>query len=356
MKICFVANASSVHTEKWARYFLERGNEILVLSQEKVPIPDVQVLPVLRVASSNWLIRKFEVLRNTWTFWSIIRAFDPDIIHVHYISTNILWYCGVKNLFVSPWGSDIIDDYSVETKRTFYNRFVFRQAQVITATSPFLADVTRRYTDKEVHVVPFGVDCQVFHPTERINMTSAVTLGFVKYLRVKYGPEYLIRAMEMIVRQYPQTRLLMAGSGELRSQLQELTRQLNLTPNISFLGAVEHRQVPELLKNVDIFVMPSIREEFGVVAVEAQAMEIPVVATKVGGIPEVVLDGETGILIEPGNSEQLAQAILTLIENPALRRQMGEQGRKHVLANYRWEDNAALMERLYHRFVHSSRE
>jgi glycosyltransferase involved in cell wall biosynthesis len=187
-------------------------------------------------------------------------------------------------------------------------------------------------------------------------MTSAVTLGFVKYLRAKYGPEYLIRAMEMIARQYPQTRLLMAGSGELRSQLQELTRQLNLTPNISFLGAVEHRQVPELLKNVDVFVMPSIREEFGVVAVEAQAMEIPVVATKVGGIPEVVLDGETGILIEPGNSEQLAQAILTLIENPALRRQMGEQGRKHVLANYRWEDNAALMERLYHRFVHSSRE
>jgi len=262
----------------------------------------------------------------------------------------------VKNLFVSPWGSDVIDDYSAETKRTFYNRFVFRQAQVITATSPFLADVTRHYTDKKIHIVPFGVDCQVFRPAKRINMTSAVTLGFVKYLRVKAGPEYLIRAMEMIVRQYPQTTLLMAGSGGLRSQLEKLTEQLGLTQNISFLGAVEHRQVPEVLKNVDIFVMPSIREVFGVAAVEAQAMEIPVVATRVGGIPEVVLDRETGILVEPGNSEQLAQAILTLIENPALRRQMGERGRRHVLANYRWEDNAALMEKLYHGFVHSSRE
>jgi glycosyltransferase involved in cell wall biosynthesis len=102
--------------------------------------------------------------------------------------------------------------------------------------------------------------------------------------------------------------------------------------------------------------MPSIREEFGVAAVEAQAMEIPVVATKVGGVPEVVLDGETGILVEPGNIEQLVHAVFTLIENPALRRQMGERGRRHVLANYRWEDNAALMEKLYQQFLQSSRE
>lgn len=147
----------------------------------------------------------------------------------------------------------------------------------------------------------------------------------------------------------------MAGSGELRSQLEALTQQLGLMRHISFAGAIEHRRIPEFLADVDIFVMPSIWEAFGVAAVEAQAMGIPVVATNVGGIPKVVLDGETGILVEPRNSEQLAQAILTLIEDPALRRQMGERGRKHVLANYRWEDNAALMERLYHDFMHSSR-
>lgn len=354
MKICFVAEAKNVHTRKWVQYFLEKGNEILVLSDEKFPIPGAQVLPGLSVTSRNRLIRKFEVLRNTWTFWPIVRAFDPDILHVHYISPKLFWYWGVKNLFVSPWGSDVIDDYTAEIKPSFYRRFVFKQAKMVTATSPFLADVTRHYTDKEIHIVPFGVDCQVFRPAGRINMTSAVTLGFVKGLKVKYGPEYLIRAMEIVVREYPQTRLLMAGSGELRSQLEELTGQLGLTRNVSFLGTIEHRQVPELLKSVDIFVMPSIREGFGVAAVEAQAMEIPVVATNVGGVPEVVLDEETGILVEPGNSEQLAQAILTLIENPALRRQMGELGRRHVLANYRWEDNAALMENLYQQVLQSS--
>jgi glycosyltransferase involved in cell wall biosynthesis len=360
VKICFVAEAKSVHTRKWAKYFVEKGNDILVLCHEKVPIPGAQVLPVLRVTSRNWLIRKFEVLRNTWIFWSIVRAFDPDIVHVHSIDesvTNLLWYWGMKNLFVSTWGSDVVDGYLTERKRSsLYRRFLLRQARVITATSHFLADVTRHYTDKKVYVVPFGVDCQAFRPTERINMTSAVTLGFVKHLKVKYGPEYLIRAMGLVVDRHPQTRLLMAGSGELHSRLEELTGQLGLARNISFLGAIEHHRVPELLRNVDIFAMPSTREEFGVAAVEAQAMEIPVVATWIGGVPEVVLDGETGILVEPGDSEQLAQAILTLIENPALRRQMGKRGRRHVLANYRWEDNAAMMEKLYQRVVHSSRE
>ena len=357
MRICFVAEARSVHTRKWAKYFVEKGNDILVLCHEKVPIPGAQVIPALRVTSRNWLIRKFEVLRNTWAFRSTVRAFEPDIVHVHRVAdsiTNLLWYWGIKNLFVSTWGSDVIDDYSAEIRTSLYRRFMFKQAQVITATSHFLAEVTRHYTDKEVHVVPFGVDCQLFRPTERINTTTAVTLGFVKHLKLKYGPEHLIRAMGLVVDRHPQTRLLMAGSGELRSPLEKLTGQLGLTRNVSFLGAIEHRQVPELLRNVDIFVMPSIREEFGVAAVEAQAMEIPVISTRVGGVPEVVLDGETGILIEPGDSEQLAQAILTLIENPALRRQMGKRGREHVLANYRWEDNAALMENLYQRIVHSS--
>ncbi len=351
MRVCFVADARSVHTRKWVQYFLERGNEILVLSRYKVPIPGTRVLPWPNAASENWLIRKVEVLRNAWAFRSMVRAFKPDIVHIHYIYnniTNLLWYWGMKNLFVSPWGSDIINDYSGEIEgSSFYRRFLFRQARVITATSHFLADVTRHYTDKEVHVVPFGVDCQVFRPAERINMTSPITLGFVKHLRVKYGPEHLIRAMEIIVRRHPRTRLLMVGSGELRSQLEELTGQLGLTRNISFLGPIEHHRVPEILENVDIFAMPSIREEFGVAAVEAQAMEIPVVATRVGGVPEVVRDGVTGILVEPYNSEQLAAAIIELIENPEKRKEMGKAGRKYVLSHYRWEDNAALMDDLY---------
>lgn len=281
----------------------------------------------------------------------MVRGFKPDIVHIHYIYnniTNLLWYWGMKNLFVSPWGSDIINDYSAEIEgSSFYRRFLFRQARVITATSHFLADVARHYTDKEVHVVPFGVDCQVFRPTERINMTSAVTLGFVKHLRVKYGPEYLIRAMSLIVAEYSRTKLLIVGSGELRIQLEALTERLGLTRNISFLGAIEHRQLPELLRNVDMFVMPSIWEGFGVAAVEAQAMEIPVIATKVGGIPEIVRDGITGILVEPRSPEQLATAIIELIENPEKRKEMGKEGRKYVLSHYQWENNAALMDGLY---------
>jgi len=98
---------------------------------------------------------------------------------------------------------------------------------------------------------------------------------------------------------------------------------------------------------MDIFAMPSIHEEFGVSAVEAQAMEVPVVATRVGGIPEVVEDGMTGVLVEPRNVEQLAQAIIRLLENPELRLEMGRKGREYVLAHYQWDENATEMEKIY---------
>jgi glycosyltransferase involved in cell wall biosynthesis len=103
------------------------------------------------------------------------------------------------------------------------------------------------------------------------------------------------------------------------------------------------------MKNFDIFVMPSTEnsETFGVAAIEAQAMEIPVVASKIGGIPEAMLDGTTGILVEPKNVEQLADAMIRLIENPEDRKRMGKAGRQFVLNNYNLEENVGLFESLY---------
>jgi hypothetical protein len=133
VRICFVADARNIHTIKWARYFLERGKEILVLSHYEAFIPDepfipgAKVLPWPKVTSKNRLIRKFEMLRNAWAFRSMVRAFEPDIVHIHYISNNVknlLWYWGMKNLFVSPWGSDIIKDYSAEIEG-FFSTAVF---------------------------------------------------------------------------------------------------------------------------------------------------------------------------------------------------------------------------------------
>jgi glycosyltransferase involved in cell wall biosynthesis len=116
---------------------------------------------------------------------------------------------------------------------------------------------------------------------------------------------------------------------------------------VRFLGEVPHEQVPEVLQQLDIFAMPSTYEGFGVAALEAEAMEMPVVASRIHGIPDVVVDGETGLLVPPRDRQALAAALERLATDADLRRRLGQAGRAFVAEQYSWEENTAQMEALY---------
>ena len=128
-----------------------------------------------------------------------------------------------------------------------------------------------------------------------------------------------------------------------------LAGRLNLESKTRFCGYIEHEDIPAFFSGLDIFVMPSISdgESFGVAALEASATGLPVVASRVGGVPEVIDDGVTGFLVERGNVVQLADAICKLIPNAGLRRTMGLAGRKLVESRYDWQDNLEEMQNLY---------
>lgn len=121
--------------------------------------------------------------------------------------------------------------------------------------------------------------------------------------------------------------------------MQALTTELGVADNVQFLGWVENNEVPALLNTFDIYVAPSTldSESFGVAIVEASACNLPVIVTNVGGLPEVVINEVTGIVVEPDNVELLCAAIEKLLINPALRHEMGEAGRENVLTKYEWD-------------------
>lgn len=112
---------------------------------------------------------------------------------------------------------------------------------------------------------------------------------------------------------------------------------------------IHHNKIPEYLSSIDIFAMPSVfrSETFGVSAIEAQAMGIPVVASRVGGVPEAVIDGITGLLVKPGDPMALAEALERLILDPELRKKMGIKGREFVESKYNWSNNLEQMIKVY---------
>jgi len=144
----------------------------------------------------------------------------------------------------------------------------------------------------------------------------------------------------------------MAGQGDEADALRAQAVELGVADRIEFPGRLPHERVVELLQSLDLAVTPSTcQESFGVAAIEASACELPVVATRVGGVSEAVLDGETGLLVPPGDPGALADACLELLADPERRQRMGQAGRRFVQSAYPWAAHAATMGVIYEQLL-----
>jgi len=160
-----------------------------------------------------------------------------------------------------------------------------------------------------------------------LNENDIVCIFVSRLVPVK-GHQYLISAIPEVLENVPSAKFVLVGDGELRDELEQQALSLGVKDSVIFTGL--RHDVPELLAMSDLFVLSSINEGMGRVLVEAMAVGLPVVATKVGGVPDVVVDGETGILVPSENSKVLAGAIMRLLKDENMRRRMGEAGRRRV--------------------------
>jgi glycosyltransferase involved in cell wall biosynthesis len=190
-------------------------------------------------------------------------------------------------------------------------------------------------------IIPFGVDIDQFEPIAAATRRelglreSQKVIGTVcRLVEPKKGLRFLLQAMAVLARKYgqPPCQLLIVGDGPSRQELELLRDQLKLSAWVVFTGS--RRDIPRVLHAVDAFVLPSLYEGFGIAILEAMAAGKPVIATAVGGIPEFVLSGETGLLVEPGNVEALADAIDQLLSHPQQAQTMGAKGRIRAGESY----------------------
>jgi glycosyltransferase involved in cell wall biosynthesis len=161
---------------------------------------------------------------------------------------------------------------------------------------------------------------------------GAPLVGNVAALAAHKGQRYLVTAAAQVVREMPDARFLILGEGELRGPLERQVRELGLERHVLLPGF--RADAIALTKSVDIFVMSSVTEGLGSAMLDAMACRIPVVATRAGGIPEAIVDGEHGLLVRPQDPSALAQAILRLLRDPQLRQRLAEAGRQRVVAEF----------------------
>jgi glycosyltransferase involved in cell wall biosynthesis len=206
----------------------------------------------------------------------------------------------------------------------------------------------------KIRIIPYGVDTKRFSLDndgesfrKKIGCEGSRIVLAVGRLNYQKGFHILIRALPLVVNEFRDVKLVIVGEGEERERLRELAERLNVAGNVVFTGALLNEELPKAYACADVFVLPSFFESFGITLIEAQATGKPVVGTKVGGVPEAVLNHESGMLVEPGKAGDLAEAIVTILSDKAMASKMGKKGRKHIEENFAFSVTVDKVIRLY---------
>lgn len=266
---------------------------------------------------------------------SIIKMNNVDIIHVNTRVTQTLAFL-INRSTDTPFVSTCHGFFKPHFWR---KRFQFWGNRVIAISSPVKKHLLNDFNilPESVVLIPNGIDIERFYPTEESrvkevrdqwNLLHVPVIGIVARLSAVKGHEFLIKAMQLVHRKHPSAKCIIAGEGELEQKLKKQVHQLGLEDSVQFYKVVNNAQ--ELLPLFDIFVLPSLNEGLGLSVMEAQASGLPVIVSNVGGLPDIVKDGETGILVSTGNITGLAKAISLLLDDEVYAKTLGNNARKFI--------------------------
>ncbi len=304
---------------------------------------------------------------------------DADVYEAHAVSgyglLKALNKQGIKKPFIHTIHGVLADEYE-QAKKNGYdsfrgriaNYFMHRLAKleaetaknatlIVTISQYSLRKIKQFYNvdEAKVRIVPNGVDPEKFKPLEdqaavkrQFGLGNEPCVLFVGSLIPRKGLPSLIETAKKIVKEQSETKFLIVGEGPLRNQLDNSLKAANLSGNFKFLGNLKDDVLPAVYNCADVFALPSIQEGQGIVLLEAQASAKPVVAFNIGGVNEAVRNGETGVLVKRGSTDEFADALLKLISDKALQEKMGAAGRRFVVENFTWDICAQKMLSVYY--------
>jgi glycosyltransferase involved in cell wall biosynthesis len=290
----------------------------------------------------RWTFHPLTIYRIT----DLFKSFKPDIIHTHLRAIRYV-------LIPSRLAQIPLHIHTIHSLAKYDTSFIFRGLNKIAfkclgvipvSISKEVARSVKATYGVESVVIYNGIPTSEYLTEKRKNDEFIRILNIGKFKKAKNHP-LLVDAFSKAYKEMPNLRLILVGDGSLRRKVENQVKKLGLEKAVLFLGW--RSDIPEIITDCDIFVLSSDWEGLGIVLIEAMASRKPIVATNVGGIPEVVEDGVTGILVPPRNPEALAKAILRLAKDDKLRKEMGERGREKAIKEFDIKIAVNNYERLY---------
>lgn len=299
---------------------------------------------------------------------TLLRRHAIDVVHVHYpIPAFIhLVFCRLLHPFVlvvSAHGSDFRPRGRRPQRQPLTLRWLVRSCDRLTAPSGgYLQEILVDFPAARERAVAVhnGIDVEDFSSANQEQQQAESYILCVAAHNDTKGLDVLLRAVALLRSRGDDTPVVLAGDGPLRPELEQLAKRLGIENGVRFAGRQELGPLRDLLQRCTLVVAPSRAESFGIAILEAMAVGKPVVATRVGGIPEVVADGETGLLVPPENEEALCAAMHLVLRDRDLQLQLGRAGRLRVVEHFTADRMAAQYEEVLgetlSRFVATKRD
>jgi glycosyltransferase involved in cell wall biosynthesis len=331
MNICYLANAASIHTQRWATHFSKRGHKVTVLSLTNANIPAVTVRWIGPDANARGPVAYLLCLPR---LRRALRELKPDILHAHYAGGYGMAAAltGFHPLVTTAMGSDVLIVARDSRVSRQVIRHSLRQADLVTSCSRHMTTVIEDLGIKPERLLtlPYGVDAGVFHPGIRQQLASPASSPLIvstRTLEPVYNVELLIEALPGVMKEFPRAKTLIIGDGRERAKLQARAQELGIARYVTFLGKKRPVEIADYLSAADVFVSTALSDGNNISLNEAMACGAFPIATDIPANREWINHGENGFL--------------TGVHDPAaltawLNRALAEKGLRDRAADSNW--------------------
>ena len=350
---------TEIATYNIARHLAKRGHEVHVVTSIDKGLPKKSKEQGFHVHRIGWRKVRFLGIISFWLeILLVLSKIEPDIVHSQDINMGMPGLIA-KRLLKKPFlvwgrGSDV---YLPGSYMRPLSKLVLRNADAVIALTQDMKTQIQKIYSREILVIPNGIDIKSFEKSSREKARAKLRIKkkerivtFVGTLRPIKGLEYLVQALNIMGKKGPRVKLMLVGDGEEKEHLEGLVGELELEEDVMFIGRVPNEEIPEYMAASDVFVLPSLSEGFPNVVLQAMAAGLPIIASKVGGLPEIIEEGGNGFLVEPKNAAQIADRISQLLEDDELRLKISRNNRRKA-TQYSWEAVVDRLEEVYQSFL-----
>lgn len=341
---------TEIATYYMAEHLAQRGHEVHVITSLDEGLPEenyekgfyIHRLPRTKIRFAGAFIFWADIVR-------VIEKISPDIVHAQSLGIGVPALLSKKILKFpyAVWGQGS-DVYLPDWFTKLTSKTIIKNANSVIALTEDMKRAMQAIYNRDITIVPNGIDLKEYIselPVQNVEGAEKRIL-FVGRLHPVKGVQYLLQAMQMVHEEVPGAKLILVGDGEEREHLETLTDNLGIRECVEFAGRVPHERVQDYMNQAEVFVLPSLSEGFPVTILEAMACGLPIVATRVGGLPDIVEGGVNGYLVNVKNPNKIADKILFLLENDEVREEISANNREKAEL-YTWDKVTGTVEIIY---------